>query len=792
MKDPFSGVTVLELGAGRAVGYAGKLLADLGARVVKIEPPGGDALRQAGPFYGDRPDSEASGAFVYLNARKQSVVIDPSSPQARDSLRQWLASSRIVLWSATHPALPGFPLSASDIASEAPDASIVAVEPFGTGTDFAGVAADDLALQAWGAISLGIGLPGRPPLKLPGDQSAYQAGVTAAIAAASMLAGATRAMVEVAAVDVWATFYNGGEVANDFFGRKKRPRAGYRVSRQPYLRAIFPCSDGFFAIQCTETRHWQAFLKMVDREDLAGHELFANRVKANDEYAEQCDAFFQPWFAERAKEEILALCLEFKIPGAPVYDIEAVVNHRHLLERGYFVEAEIGSRRVRMPGHPFSWLLCGKSGQCRAPHLGEGATPQELEGRGRETSADPMLPLRGVRVVDFGWVWAGAIPGHVLADLGAEVIRIESRKPLDFMRQGRPIYGTEKDPEQNPVFQNVNRGKLSLCIDLTKPGAADVVKELVATSDVVIENFSPGVMEKFGLGWDALSAISPGLIMCSMSAAGQRGPLRGIRTYAAMIAGLAGLNRVVGYPGERVLGIQAPPYADPNAGLHAVFAILAALHGRRLSNRGVYIDLSQWEAAVNLVGEQVMDYELNGRIPGTLGLSDSVHKVQGHYPVAGKDKWIAITIGNDSHWAALRAVLGEPQWMRDSAFGNQRCRVQQHEELVRRIGQLTADWDGTALVDALLGRQVPAAPLLDVGDLLGHRYFKARGLFEMVEHPILKQVPVYRLPWRVNDAAIPITRRAPMLGEHNEFILRTLLSKSDEQISSMKAAGIIS
>lgn len=792
MKDPFSGVTVLELGAGKAIAYAGKLMADLGARVVKVESPAGDPLRRAGPFQDDTVDPEGSGAFLYFNASKESVVINIATATGNEALKNWLRSSRIVLYSKTSPSLPELNLSASDIASENPGATVVSIEPFGLDTSFAGVPANDLTLQALGAISLGIGLPGRAPLKLPGDQSAYQAGVTAAIAAASTLAGSVRAKLEVAAADIWATFYNGGEVASDFFGRKKRQRAGYRVSRQPYIRAIFPCGDGYFAIQCTETRHWQAFLRMVEREDLATHPLFMNRVKANDEYAEQCDSYFEPWFRGHSKEEILGLCLENKIPGAPVYDIQEVVHHPHLRERGYFTEVAIGERkRVNAPGHPFKGLVSDKNTARRAPRLGEHKSIPDERPAADSKAGNEQLPLSGIRVVDFGWVWAGAIPGHILADLGAEVIRIESRKPLDFMRQGRPIYGTEKDPEQNPVFQNVNRGKFSLCIDLTKPGAAGLIKELVEKSDVVIENFSPGVMERFGLDWTALRAVRSDLIMCSMSAAGQQGPLRGIRTYAAMIGGLAGLNRLVGYPGERVLGIQAPPYADPNAGMHAAFAILAALYRRRISGEGGYIDLSQWEAAVNLMGEQVLDFGMNGRVPGTIGIKDGARLLQGHFPVIGTDSWIAITISDDVQWTALAEILGNPEWMSAPAFARQPDRLENYDEVVNRLSQETATREGAALVNALVARHIPAAPLLDVGDLLGHSYFKARNLFEMVPHPVLKQVPVYRLPWRINDRAVDITRRAPMLGEHNNHVLRSLLSKTDEQISEIRRSGII-
>lgn len=323
-------------------------------------------------------------------------------------------------------------------------------------------------------------------------------------------------LLDVSAADVWASFYTGVEVALAHFGRHVKKRAGHRAAGQPYPRTIYRCMDGFFAIQCGESRHWQGFLRMIGREDLATHALFSNRFKANDDHGDACDALVEPWFASRTKEDVLCQCLKHRIPGAPVYDIAEVYGHPHLNERGYFVPASLRGQTSKLPGHPYGRLDAEPS-QCR----------QGREAVLTSDRNDALRPLKGLRVLDFGWVWAGAVPGHILADMGAEVIKIESAKPLDYMRQGRPIVGTQKDPEQNPMFQNVNRGKLSLCINFDHAETRKVLEDLVAVSDVVIENFSPGVMEKFGLNYPKLKKLRPDLVMCSMSAVGQHGPLRG-------------------------------------------------------------------------------------------------------------------------------------------------------------------------------------------------------------------------------------------------------------------------
>ncbi|MCC6531957.1 MAG: CoA transferase [Burkholderiales bacterium] len=792
MRAPLAGVQVVELGQSPAIGYAGKLLTDMGADVVKVEPPSGDIARHLGPYRADVPDIEGSGLFAYLNAGKRSAVHDIATASGTSAIHALLRGAEVVFLGADDPMLEPHGFSAATLAAKYSRSAIIRVAASAPIPAQDLVAVDDLTIQAASAISIGTGLRGRPPLKLPGDQSAYQSGLCAAIAAMSAVLARTGALIDLAALDIWASLYNGGEVANDFFGRKRRPRAGYRVSRQPFLRAIFACKDGYFAIQCTETRHWLAFLRMVEREDLARHPLFTDRLRSDDEYAEQCNAFFQAWFEARTKEDLLRLCLDAKIPAAPVYNFEEVTEHRHLAHRAFFREVEMQGRALTVPGHPFGESFA-YAGPKRVPRLGEATDAQwPAPSQGSTAPAgDPSQPLRGIRVVDFGWVWAGAIPGHVLADLGAEVIRIESRKPLDFMRQGTPIVGNEKDPEQNPVFQNVNRGKLSLCIDLTQAGASEVVKELVATSDIVIENFSPGVMARFGLAWSQLRSVKSDLIMCSMSAAGQSGPLRGIRTYASMIAALAGMSSMAGYPGEKVLGVQAPPYADPNAGLHATFAILSALHGRRLHGDGAYIDLSQWEAAVNVMGAQVLDYAMNGRVPGTCGTRELPYAPSGNYPVSGEEQWIAISVRADEQWHGLQQALGMPPWMSDPKYADRAGRVAHAGVIERALATETRRYAGQELAAGLRRVGVPAQSLLDIQDILNHPYFKARDLFQMVGHPKLKQVPVYRLPWKVNGSAIPVRRRAPMLGEHTEHVLHAILGKTAQDVAALRRKGIV-
>ena len=756
-----SGVSVLVLVRDRATRYAAKLLCDLGAVVTEVVFPQSDGKT-----------APTRALDLYLDGGKRLVADGPSFSVLSETSE--LKKADVILCSTAGSVPLIAELRPENLRRVLPQAVIVSITPFGLDAEPALCVAADTTLQALGGISIGIGQAGRAPLKLPGDQSAWQSGVCAAIAA---LAGLFRggALMDLSTADVWAAFYSGVEVANAHFGRSKKGRAGHRVSRIPYPRTILPCKDGYFAVQCSENRHWEGFLDMVGRPDLRGAPIFENRMRANDENGDECDQLFMRWFGERTMQEILELCLQYKIPGAPVYKLSDVASHEQLESRGYFQSVVHENSTARVATHPF--------GSMSATSMGALRPVAQMSDQNRAA-----LPLAGIRVVDFGWVWAGAVPGHILADLGAEVIKVESRHPLDYMRQGRPIRGTQKDPEQNPMFHNVNRGKLSLQISLGAPGARALIHRLVARSDAVIENFSPGVMDKYGLSWDDLRQVRPGLVMCSMSAVGQRGPLRGIRTYATMIASLSGLDRYVRYPGERVLGSQSS-YADPNASLHATVALLAALWRQGRTGEGVHLDVSQWESTAAVMGEELAELAMTGIDP-SVPAADRHAVPCGNFPVQGCDEWIAIAVSTDTQWRSVVQILGNPATLLESRWDTTAGRLAGRAELEDRLSMCTRDWTREHLVEKLLSSGVPAAPLLRDVELAGHPQFKRRQLFELIEHPSLPPVPVYRLPWHVDGRPVPIARRAPMLGEHNDYVLREVLGLDHACIDSFAASGV--
>ena len=399
-------------------------------------------------------------------------------------------------------------------------------------------------------------------------------------------------------------------------------------------------------------------------------------------------------------------------------------------------------------------------------------------------------PLSGYRVLDFGWVLAGAIPGMVLADMGAEVLKVETRQRMDYMRLGRPIVGDEPDPEQHPMFHNVNRGKLSICLNTTKPEAIELVKRLVPHCDVVIENFSPGVMDRLGLGYSVISGIKPEIVMASISSNGQTGPLRDLRAYAPSIGAMSGLDSTLGYEGERPLGLKHA-YADIAGALHGVFAIASALHQRQRTGHGQYIDLSMLRATVATMGVGLMEYEMTGRVMMPKGNHDPVMAPYGNYPCLGDDAWVSIAVRTEEEWQGLKQAMSSPSWCDEEIFASRYSRLDHRDELDDNLKTWTRHRAAEDITELLQAHGVAAIPVMGAEERLFNPHFQERGLYTDIEHPSLGAEPIYNLMWKLSQTPPSIRRHAPLMGEHNRQIFGDLLGMAEDEISRLEEEQVL-
>jgi crotonobetainyl-CoA:carnitine CoA-transferase CaiB-like acyl-CoA transferase len=407
------------------------------------------------------------------------------------------------------------------------------------------------------------------------------------------------------------------------------------------------------------------------------------------------------------------------------------------------------------------------------------------------------LPLSGIRVLDFTAVYAGPTSTRLLADLGADVIKIEGPKRSDITRNFVMADNNAEDDYWNKAgyFLLRNGGKKSLTLDFSEEGAGagiEIVKKLVPHCDIVAESFTPHVMAKFGFDYESLKALRPDLIMISLSGYGQDGPWRDYSAYGMGLEPASGISSVTGYPGSDPLrsGIS---FTDPYTGIVGAGAVLAALAYRRRTGKGQYIDLSEQEAAIPVAGYAIMDYVMNKRNPERIGNRSLWFAPQGCYRCSGDDNWLVITVRDDSEWASLARALSHAEWIDDPRFADVLSRFQNHDEIDRLITAWTSERDHNEAMNELQDAGVLAAAVLNPKEVLFDPHLRSRGVFDMVDTGTAGVRPVPHQLGATFSAFTPDTARpSPKLGEHNEEILKGLLGMSDEEVASLAEQNIIS
>lgn len=402
--------------------------------------------------------------------------------------------------------------------------------------------------------------------------------------------------------------------------------------------------------------------------------------------------------------------------------------------------------------------------------------------------------LSGLRVLDLGWVWAGAVTGQVLSDWGADVIKVESSRRIDPARQGRPIVGDTPDPEQAPMFHNVNRGKRSVTIDIKQPAGVELVKRLAAISDVVVENMTPHALKAAGLDYAALSEVNERLIMVSQPIAGQTGPYREIRGYANTVGSLVGLDFITGYEGTDESVGFTHTIADPNVAVFAATAVLAALRRRELTGQGEYIDLSMWEALAAHLPFGILDFQMNGRRGYLRGNDHPLYAPHGNYRCRDSeiDEWIAIAVETEEEWDSLLEAMGRPDWGSDPRFADRYQRRKHREQLDELLNAWTRDWDKYELEAHLQAHDVAGTACRDQRDRYLDQSLREWGTYVEVDHPILGVEPLYGNPIRMEHHEIVPLKRAPFLGEHTREVMSEVLGLSDDEIDELDRQGVLS
>ncbi|MCL4683172.1 CoA transferase [Myxococcota bacterium] len=804
MTQALDGIRVIELGEGVSAAYCARLFADFGADVVKIEDPHGDVARAWGPFPGDTPDPEKSGLFVFLNTNKRGIALDLASQDGRAALQRLLAGADLLVENLPLERARELGLDGDALQRAHPELVHVALSPFGRSGPYAGWKGYDLnAYHLTAAGHRYCGRPGEAPLE-HGTFSAEFFGAAAA-AAWGLAAVLGRARVgggqqlDVSCAEAIAAVFVGGQnigaLAQD---GKWEHRTGVGMPLGAPA-TILPCRDGHVWMLALEAGQWNGLRRVMGDPDWAQAEMFQDMF-ARAQNADLIYPLLEEWTLQHGKWEIMERCQAEGVPVTAVFSVQEAAEQPHLRARRHFVDIEhpkLG--RVRHLGAPFR-LPASPGGPARpAPGLGQHTREVLAQPPAAKRSAAPpppapsarALPLEGLRVANFGWVWAGPVVGQTLGFLGADVVKIESRTRIDLTRTLPPFGGGIRDPDRSLSNHACWAGNGSVTLDLKQPEAQALARRLVARCDVVIENFGPGVMEQLQLGWDELRAVRPDLVMFSMPAAGLDGPLKDIRTYGLSLTSTTGLDSLTGY-------VDGPPipvenaFSDPYNGILGAYAILVALAHRDRTGAGQHIDYSQQEAVMQMIGPAYMDYVLNGRVAGPLGNRHPLAAGAPHgvFPCAGDDRWISIAVLQDEEWRGLVRAMGDPEWACANDLATAAARVQRSDEIHERLAAWTREQDAGALTARLQQHGVAAAPVLSVADLLSDPHWRARKTFIEVVHPLGFPETIYGAYVKTSRSHVDV-QPGPRMGQDNERVLRDLLGLGADEYQRLLDARII-
>ncbi len=785
---------MLELGQGVGPAHCGKLLAALGADVLKVEPPEGDPLRRGGPFPGDQPHPEKSGLFLHLQAGKRSLVLDPSDLEGRDRL---MAGADAVILGGRPADLEAAGLAPADLRRRYAGLVVTSVSTFGLTGPYANYLGDELMAYALGGYMLLTGAPDREPIQSYGHLVEYQAGAHAALGPMAALsareATGVGQVVDVSAMEA-ATFLIGGvEQQAYFFGEVPR-RNGSRLMgfppQQPYPSTIRPCRDGF--VHCHSNNRNRALLgELIPHPRLRDPEL----LSAMTGHADEVDAIMDQWLAGRDRTEAVQSAQAMRLPFTEVFTPGEVVESRHHRERGSLVEVEhpvlgtvlLPAPPVRMSATPPETGPAPLLGQHnRQPWATSPPTPSAGDGAAREK------PLAGVRVVDFTIAVAGPIAGFILADLGADVIKIEapgSRPPRPA--NAAPLAEGAVDLPYNrmPLFNQLNHGKRGISLDVARPEGKDLFLRLVAESDVVVQNFAPRVLPNLGLDYEQLRAANPGVILVSMPAFGLGGHYRDRVSYGPGIDAMSGLAHLTGYP-------DGPPmkpgnfFCDQQAGTLAAFATCAALWHRRATGEGQHLELAMIEGEFQLLADAYLDYAWNGRDRLRAGNDHPRFAPHDAYRCRGEDAWVAIAVEDDQQWRALCQAIGSEVLAADARYSTQAERHAHRADLRPVIEAWTTRRGHYEAQATLQAAGVPAAAAINALELLSDPHVAARRGFEYTDRPGVGPAPNPRVAFTLSQTPVPISRPAPAFAQDNEAVYCGLLGLSREELQRLTQAGV--
>ena len=800
MKSPkeketlLAGLQVLDL-ADKKAAFCGKLLADLGAEVIKVERPEGDPSRMIGPFLNDSPDPEKSLSFYYNNMNKRGITLDLEDTEGKETFLGLVQNADIVLETSPPGKLDRLGIGFNILHGINPGIILVSVTGFGQTGPLKDYRSCDLVASAFGGQMYVSGLSSNTPLKVYGEQSYSIASLYAAVGILLALQKRRRTgrgeHIDISLQEAVASTLE--HVMVNFFYEDVVPK------RQGSLHwnnafCILPCREGF--IHMTLFQQWETLLEWMAGDGKAEDFLDA---KWNDDAYRQTHVdhiidVLREWTKNKPVGELFELGQLMCFPWAPVQSPKDISECPQLNARQFFVDTDHSERNqvLKYPGLPYQFIPRQNIPRGPAPRVGEDNALIFSKGPHKihKKTAGPSLPnrilknhaiLEGVRVLDFTRVLAGPYATRILADFGAEVIKVQSKKTA-----------TGAEANDSEYFNNWNRNKKSITLDLSHRKACDIALQLISLSDVVIENFSPRVMANWGLHYEKLNAIKPDLIMVSMSAMGQTGPWKDFVAFGPTLQSLGALSYLTAYDDTLPVG-PGYAYADTVVGLYGALAVLTGLENRARTGQGLFVDLSGYEAVCTLNGPLFLDLFANHRTvqPSGNRLGHIPAAPYGCYPCSGTGRWCVIAVFSDREWEELCKVMEEPDWSKEERFSTLDRRKEESEGLDELIGHWTSENEAETLAHLLQQKGICAGVVQSAEDLANDPQLLARDFFVHLDHPVLGHTVSDGSPIRFRSHSSFSGKASPSLGEDNHDVYRKLLGMTEKEVFDYIKRGII-
>ena len=793
--QPLAGMRVLDISEGIAGPFCAKLLGDLGADVVKVERPGiGDETRNMGPFpsWADDPEKrhEASATFFYLNTSKRSVVLDLGSTHGREKLRRLVQHFDIVIAGETAESLDARGLGYQALAAWNPTVILTSISGFGSFGPQSHYQSSHLIACAVGGWCHLCGVPDREPLQVGGNTSETLAGAFAAVA--TQLAALGRARHgggEHIDVSVQQAVLTGAQIPTMMYEyRGVAPERYSSVGSGAGACYMLPTADGYIGLNALTRPQWHMLCEFLGRKDIAEDPRYRTMGWVNpDERLEEIRAAFTEALAGRTAEELFHEAEKWRVPFGLVPDMAglyALPPHRH---RGFIVGLDHPvAGTVEVPGIPFR-STATQPKPSRPPLLGEhtdavlAELPDTADAAKSASPGTNPLPLEGIRILDLSMFFAGPSCAQIAADAGADVIKVESIQRIDGWRGSAATHANRELPgwESSPYFNWINRNKRDITLNLTDPRGVAILKTLVADADILIENYTPRVMAKFGLDYETLRAINPQLIMISLSGFGADSPWRDYVAFGMSTEQMGGFTHLTGYADGDPL-FTGTTGGDLFAGVMGANALFAALNHRDRTGEGQHIDFGQVEACSLYIGDAMTAWSLAGVDAGRVGNAHYHYPLQGVYPCRD-NRWIAVTCKTSDHCAALADIVGDPDIA--SANGG--------DAGPETIAAWAASREHLALMAELQDAGIPAGAVMNGPDLLEDAQVASFGGLLLQDRPGLGPKHYPNQPYRFRRARTPPNQRAPLLGEHSSEVLREEAGLTDDDIAELVIADVV-